>query len=232
MCWFAVRGKTPEAVLQNLGLKNLGKEYHKTPFCGGTLPEISRKPFLAPAAHVHVYMANRHKYTAAVFAFVLLLLALILWSGSRPVPVATILSVGFVGLTNGPARQMKPTRIEVCQGATGLCAMFSVRDVSSNHWIWFKTASIEQKTSAGWQRFLPNGTSWSGVEGGYWSPGYGCLFAVGWPPGLPTNTTWRLRVSYGREPSRLGMVVNQKLGREIFHSGPEEAVISSEEVSQ
>ena len=177
-------------------------------------------------------MANRHKYTVTVFAFVLLLLALVLWGSSRPVPAATSLSVGFVGMTNGPARQMTPTRIVVCQGATGLCAMFSVRDVSSNRWIWFKTASIEQKTPTGWQTFLPNGTSWSGVEGGYWSPGYGCLYAVGWPPGLPTNATWRLRVSYGREPSRLGMVVNRKLGREIFHSGREEAVISSEEVSQ
>lgn len=38
LSWFAVRGKSPEAVLQDLGLKNVGKEYHKTPFCGGTLP--------------------------------------------------------------------------------------------------------------------------------------------------------------------------------------------------
>jgi hypothetical protein len=92
-----------------------------------------------------VEMANRHKYTSASFAFVLLLLPLVLWGSSRPVPAATSLSVGFVGLTNGPARQVKPTRIEVCQGATGLCAMFSARAVSSNRWIWFKTASIEQK---------------------------------------------------------------------------------------
>jgi|SRR5581483_5032841 len=175
-------------------------------------------------------MANRHQFT--VSAFVLLLLALLLWASSRPVPAATSLSVGFVGMTNGPARQMKPTRIEVCQGATGLCAMFLVRDVSSNRWIWFKTASIEHKTPTGWQTFLPKGTSWSGINGGYWSPGYGCIFAVGWPPGLPTNATWRLRVSYGPEPSTLGMVLNRKLGREIFHSGPEEAVISSEEVSR
>ena len=38
LSWFAVRGKTPEAVLQDFGLKSVGKEYHKTPFCGGTLP--------------------------------------------------------------------------------------------------------------------------------------------------------------------------------------------------
>lgn len=177
-------------------------------------------------------MANRHKYTVIFSAFALLLLAFILWGSYRPAPAATSLSVGFVGLTNGPARQMTPTRIEVCLGATGLCAILSVRNVESNRWLWFKTASIEQKTPAGWQPFLPSGPTWSGVEGSLWSPGYGCLFAVGWPPGLPTNATWRLRVSYGGEPSKFGLVVNHKFGRELFHSGREEAVVSSAEVSQ
>lgn len=177
-------------------------------------------------------MANRHKYAVTISAFALLLLAFVLWGRSRPMPAVTSLSVGFVGLTNGPARQMKPNRIIVCEGATGLCAMFLVRDVSSNRWIWFKTASIEQKTPTGWQTFLPNGTPWSGVEGGLWSPGYGCLYAVGWPPDLPTNATWRLRVSFGREPSTLRRRVNRMSGLAIFRSGREESVIASEEVSQ
>jgi hypothetical protein len=38
LSWFAFRGKTPEAVLREFGLKNVGKEYRKTPFCGGALP--------------------------------------------------------------------------------------------------------------------------------------------------------------------------------------------------
>jgi hypothetical protein len=38
LSWFAIRGKTPEAVLQSFGLKTVGKEYHKTRFCGGVLP--------------------------------------------------------------------------------------------------------------------------------------------------------------------------------------------------
>jgi len=38
LSWFAVRGKTPEAVLQDLGLRNVGKEHRKTRFCGGALP--------------------------------------------------------------------------------------------------------------------------------------------------------------------------------------------------
>jgi hypothetical protein len=38
LSWFAVRGKKPDSVLQDFGLTNVGKEYHKTPFCGGALP--------------------------------------------------------------------------------------------------------------------------------------------------------------------------------------------------
>jgi hypothetical protein len=38
LSWFAIRGKAPDAVLNELGLQNLGKQYVKTPFCGGTLP--------------------------------------------------------------------------------------------------------------------------------------------------------------------------------------------------
>lgn len=38
LSWFAVRGKKPEAVLQSFGLRNIGKEYFDTPFCGGALP--------------------------------------------------------------------------------------------------------------------------------------------------------------------------------------------------
>lgn len=38
LSWFAVRGRKPEAVLQEFGLRNAGKEPCKTPFCGGSLP--------------------------------------------------------------------------------------------------------------------------------------------------------------------------------------------------
>jgi hypothetical protein len=38
LSWFAVRGKKPEEVLQTYGLKNVGKAYRNTPFCGGILP--------------------------------------------------------------------------------------------------------------------------------------------------------------------------------------------------
>ena len=38
LSWFAVRGKTPEAVLRDFGLKNVGAAYRDTPYCGGMLP--------------------------------------------------------------------------------------------------------------------------------------------------------------------------------------------------
>ena len=38
LSWFAVRGKTPEVILREFGLRNVGKAYHKTPYGGGALP--------------------------------------------------------------------------------------------------------------------------------------------------------------------------------------------------
>jgi hypothetical protein len=162
----------------------------------------------------------------------LLLVGYLFWSSVYAVAPATKLSVVFVGMTNSPMRQMTPTRLEVCQGATGLCAKFWVTNIATKQFIWFKTVSIEQKTDAGWQSFVPSGGPWSGVEGSLWQPGYGCLYAVGWPPGLATNATWRLQVLYGRDPSEFGIVVNQKIGRDIFPSGKGELTIPSSEVKQ
>lgn len=179
-------------------------------------------------------MAGRHRYSVIISVVVILVIGLIgflVWSSPRPGPV-TPLSVAFIALTNNPARQWTPTRIEMCQGATGLCGMFFVRNASSNRVLWFKTVGVEQKTSAGWQTCVTSNTPWSGVEGSVWTPGYGCFYAVGWPPGLPTNATWRLRVAYGYDPSLMKMVLNQKIGKDIFHSGGQEAVVASTEVRQ
>ena len=38
LSWFAIRDKTPAAALQDFGLKNAGKGYCDTPYCGGWLP--------------------------------------------------------------------------------------------------------------------------------------------------------------------------------------------------
>jgi hypothetical protein len=165
-------------------------------------------------------------------ALVVLLLAFLLWSGiyaGGPTPKPSVM---FVGMTNNPTRQMTPTRVEVTEGATGLCALFRVTNIATKEHIWFRTALVEQKTEAGWKPFVPSGASWCGVGGSQWSPGYSCLIAVGWPPGLATNATWRLQLRYGRDPSTLGTIVNQKTGWELFPSGKEESTIPSSEVNQ
>jgi hypothetical protein len=143
-----------------------------------------------------------------------------------------MLSVVFVGMTNNPARSMTPPRLAVCQGATGRCAMFMVSNTSSNQYIWFNTASVEQKTETGWQLFIPYRSPWSGVEGMVWPPGSSGIYAVGWPPGMATNACWRLNVRYGREPPIIGIVVNQKTGRELFPRGKEESTIQSSDVKE
>ena len=163
-------------------------------------------------------MTRSQQSIATFAALALLIVGYLFWSGVRAGAPNTKLSVVFVGLTNSPMSQMTPTRVEVCQGATGLCAIFWVTNISTKQFMWFKTVSIEQKTDAGWHSFVPSGGPWSGIEGSLWQPGYGCLYAVGWPPGLTTNTTWRLQVLCGRDPSAFGIYVNQKIAG-IFPSG-------------
>jgi len=140
------------------------------------------------------------------------------------------LSVQFIGMTNLATGQTFPTPVSG-EGATGRCALFWVTNITAHH-IWFQTTSVEQKTETGWQVFIPSRRSWSGVGGSDRLPSSGRVQAVGWPPGLPTNASWRLRVRYGRDPSPLGNIINQKLGRVIFHSGTERTLIASSEVKQ
>lgn len=165
-----------------------------------------------------------------IFGVLLLGLVFFVWN-VVPTQKGAKLSVTFAGFTNNPVRGVTPTgRIEVCAGATGTCALFFVRNVTTNQYLWFNTASVEREGEQGWERFEPIGGVWSGVEGSLWGPSYGCLYAVGWPPGLPTNSAWRLQVRYGRDPSLFGIVINQRIGRQIFRSGKEEAVLPSDVV--
>ena len=150
------------------------------------------------------------------------------WVGRHPDPPSII----FVGMTNNPTRQMSPTRVEVSGDATGPCALFLVTNAVGNQYVWFKTTAVEQKTKTGWQPYVPGGGPWTGIGGMLWQPGYGCLIAVSWPPGLPTNATWRLELSYGADPSSYGILINQRLGRNIFGGGKPAGIIPSPEVSQ
>jgi len=169
---------------------------------------------------------------------------------NRPAPCG--LSVVFVGMTNDPVGQMSPIRIAVPVNATGLCALLMVTNTGTNGSFRFCTASVERATKQGWEQYdltnawlhelLPigqrlavaesraGGTAWRGIDGWEWSPRYGCLFAVAWPPGLPTNSAWRMRLRCAREPAGLRGLINRELAREVFPPGRECAVYSSEVV--
>jgi hypothetical protein len=147
-----------------------------------------------------------------------------LLSFSRPRSV----SVNFVCLTNNPVRAFTSPagRFEVAMGATNLCAVFWFTNASAAS-VWFKTDCAERKVDGKWVECARPGGQWNGLEGGMWTKGSGCLYAVGWPPGGPTNATWRLRVRCGNDLSVFKIVVNQKLGAifspsksfDIFPSG-------------
>jgi len=184
-------------------------------------------------------MAYPRRYIIIFAAFVLLVVVYLFLRSLHTGPASPKLSVVFIGMTNNPKRTMTPIRVAICGGATGLCAMLMVSNTSTDQNLWFKTTSVEQQTETGWQPFIPSNSSWFGVEGGDWSPRYGCLVAVGWPPGLATNASWRLQVRYGREQSSLGIILNQKIGRKLFppglipfHRGKEESTVQSSEVKQ
>jgi hypothetical protein len=165
-------------------------------------------------------VSRRIRIIGAAFAFLAAFTFVLVWTVNPASAAASKPTVLFVGFTNNPVRQMLPFRVETCEGATGLCALFWVTNTSPNI-INFKTDSVEIKTDNGWQPFLPTGAPWGGVEGSLWFSNYGCIYAVGWPPGLRTNATWRLQVRHAREPSLLGILINQKLGRNLFRPGQE-----------
>src|SRR6266496_3199306 len=150
--------------------------------------------------------------SAIIFIVViLLLLGCLLWMSVRSHERDRSLAVVFVGWTNNPQHTFSPFRVEVVpQGATGLCALFRVTNVRRSGYILFSTSSVETNDGRGWTAFVPAG-SWSGVGGSTWTPGYTCLYAVGWPPGLPTNSSWRLQLSVAREPSGFYRYANEKL---------------------
>jgi hypothetical protein len=166
---------------------------------------------------------------AAAFAILVLFAFILFWTSNPASSAASKPTVLFLGFTNNPVRQMIPFRVEVCEGATGLCALFWVTNTSPNV-ISFKSDSAEIKTDKGWQPFLPAGSPWRGVEGSLWQQNYGCFYAVGWPPGLLTNAVWRLQVRHARDPSLLGILINQKLGRTIFRPGKEFSTPTAEVV--
>src|SRR5262245_6632769 len=124
------------------------------------------------------------------------------------------ISVVFVGFTNNPVHTMQPVRVEIPQGAKGLCALFQVTNVSRKI-VRFDTVGVEINDGHGWTRFAP-GAFWRGVEGSMWSPNYSCLYAVACPAGLPTQAVWRIQVSVAEETRNARAYVNGVPGRQVF----------------
>ena len=160
-----------------------------------------------------------------------MVLSLICWrfTGGNAAPVTPELTVQFVGLTNDPVNSMSPVRVCVAQGTTGLCVLFRVMNPAANVSAQFDTTGIEVNQGHGWE-LVPVPGRWYGVAGGAWTPGYGCLCAVGWPPGVSTNVTWRLRLSVAHEPARGSwrQKINRLLHHEFFGLYDQQTITSSE----
>jgi hypothetical protein len=168
-----------------------------------------------------------------LFVGALLVLALVIgWirSQAHSTPGPPPVSVVFTELMNDPVARMAPARVAVGAGATGLCAMFWVTNTSTDKYCWIRTAGVETQGPGGWQERRQIDVSWYGVMVSMWRPGYGCLVAVGWPPGIPTNECWRLKLIYGEDPSLGKSAINQKLGWVLFHPSDELGRFASSEV--
>ena len=134
---------------------------------------------------------------------------------NEPIQASTDLRIGLVGFTNDPAAV--PPNLAVSGSGSGLHALFWVTNTSTNRFIRFKTLGIERRNGSNWNEFVAMAgwpwNQWRGMVGETWSPGFGCIYAVAWPFGLPTNNSWRLRLSVSRERSLPLIIANQRLYR-------------------
>jgi hypothetical protein len=164
----------------------------------------------------------------------LLVAALWLWSRAHRSHEITSLSITSLGLRMDPSTHVTGFTI-AGRGATGVCAMFAVTNIGKDA-IWFDTSTVELKTAVGWQRTTPNLTAWSGIESdgmnSLWPPGKGCLYAVGWPPDISTNAVWRLRIQYGKAPSRFAQALSDKFDLDFFTRRKAEQIISTAEIQR
>jgi hypothetical protein len=153
-------------------------------------------------------------YTAG-FLLLLLVLAFVM---ARPQKEAASngddLALTFLGVTNNPARSFRPVRLEMIQGAKGLCAVFRVSNVTSNYVLNYQGAAIELQTNG--QPQTVRSKSADDCAGGSWTPGYSSLFAMQWSQEVPTNGTWRVLVRVERQQRGFRRWVNDRLHRELF----------------
>jgi hypothetical protein len=139
---------------------------------------------------------------------------LVLMMTARTKPRPNDLSVVFVGLTNDPQKTMTPPRLAVISNGHGLHAVFAITNRSTDHYLQFGIDRIEKQVGDAWVEHPAGQTSVA--LGMRWLPGYGCAYAIPWPPGLPAETPWRVNMWVKREPGLHLGLVNQWLHREIF----------------
>jgi hypothetical protein len=156
---------------------------------------------------------------AVGFLALLLILALLLARLSREAPPTGDLAVTFLGITNNPAPSFRPVRLAMVGGATGLCAIFRIANVTSNYFLEFEGAGVERLSP---EKGVTNSFSprYSGTLGSRWMPGYSCLYAFGWPSEVPTNESWRLVLTVQREPGGIRRHVNDYMQRDFFTLKP------------
>jgi hypothetical protein len=94
--------------------------------------------------------------------------------------------------------------------------VFEASNSSSLYPVRFHTAGIDVKVDTTWAEFHPT-NEWPGLN--IWNQKAGSqLLEIPWPPGLPYNSEWRLRLECAREPSAPKRWMNAMLGREAFHA--------------
>lgn len=109
-------------------------------------------------------------------------------------------SASFLSISNTPAGEV--------------FGVFKIVNLSHVRPIRFHTLDIEEKTPSGWTPFHPT-NEWAGLNSWNFSPGNHVMIVV-WPPGLPTNSVWRLHLACAKEPYLPLTWANQLLHTELF----------------
>jgi|KBSSwiStaDraftv2_1062776.scaffolds.fasta_scaffold210839_3 hypothetical protein len=163
------------------------------------------------------------KASLLVSVGLLVLVALVVYlATSRPRPPE--LSVAFLALTNDPGRSAYP-RMSVIGDGRGLHALFTVSNISRVHFVQFGVDGLEKQVGNRWSELVSD--DFKPALGTTWTPGFGSCYAIPWPQGLDTATPWRLRLWVKREPRGLFALVNQRVGRELFHPWGHQTTTSS-----
>ncbi len=178
----------------------------------------------------------------------LLLLLVCWWGGGLRVAKPTRLGVQLLAVASDPMHR-PAERATVLNGITGLSAIFAITNDSQDASVCFDTCAIEQKSQGEWQRTeVPpydsrvtqkrrvGGTPWVGIASEdvnhVYPPGTCWNYVVEWPPGVPTNATWRLQLRYWRRASPTAMKLDDKLGIDLFPRRGRAQTISTPEVRQ